>query len=162
MEMANPHHSMVSFQQELRAGRLELNVVRNYHDVYSHFDEPAQGVFRLTYVRLSKDRMTVKAFVACVMNGQVDGFPCTSVGYAVPEDMRNQGFAKQLLREAIQDQAFQAGQVGHKAIYVEAVADVTNLPSQRVAEAVLAVEREPITDSASGRPAYRYTLRLPT
>jgi predicted acetyltransferase len=158
--IANPHDGMVSFQQGLRAGILELGLVPNYQDLFSHFDVPAPGVHRLTYARLSEDRKTVKAFLSCIMNGEVDGSPCVAVGYAVPEDGRNQDRAKQILRDVINDQIRQARGNGIESIYIEAVVDLTNLPSQRVAEAVLSVERESITDSASGRPAYRYTARF--
>lgn len=160
MEIANPYGSMVSFQEELAAGRLSVGLVPPYTDVYSHLDRPTPTVTRLTYVRLAEDRKTVKAFVACIMNGYVDGCPCTSVGYAVPENMRNQGHAKQLFKEVIKDQVVQAGKAGFSTIFVEAVADVDNIASQRVAEAVLNAERESIIDSASGKPAYRYTRRF--
>ncbi len=83
-----------------------------------------------------------------------------SVGYAVPEDGRNQGRAKEIFRDVINDQIYQAKRNGIEALYIEAVVDVTNLSSQRVAEAVLNVERESIIDSVSGRPAYRYTARI--
>lgn len=159
-QMADPHQGMISFQQALHAGILELAQVSTHPNLYSHFDTPAPGVNRLTYVRLDEDRITVRAFVVCILNGQVEGFPCVSFGYAVPEGMRNQGLAKQTLRDVIQDTLFQVGRVGTRAVYVEAVIDVENIPSQRVAEAVLAVERESITDSESGRPAYRYTKRF--
>lgn len=162
MQMADPYQGMVSFQQGLRAGILELSLVPEHQDLYIHFDEPAPGIGRLTYVRLTEDRKTVKAFLACVMNGLVDDFPCVAVGYAAPEDMRNQGFVKQIFRDVIQDQICQAGRMGHTHIYIEAVVDVSNVPSQRVAEAVLGVERESITDSASNRPAYRYTAHFDT
>lgn len=160
MEIANPYGSMVSFQEELAAGRLRVDLVRPYTDVYSHLDRPTPTVTRLTYVRLAEDRRTVKAFVACIRNGFVEGHPCTSVGYAVPESMQNQGLARQLLREVIEDQVLRAGEAGFPTIYVEAVADVNNVASQRVAEAVLNAERESIVDSASGKPAYRYTQRF--
>lgn len=161
-QMADPYQGMVSFQQGLRQGILELGPVSKHQDLYSHLDVPEPGVHRLTYVRLAEDRRTVKAFLSCIMNGRVDGFPCVAVGYAVPEDLRNQGFAKQIFKDVIQDQLFQAGRIGHKAMYIEAVVDVTNPSSQRVAEAVLGVERESITDSESGRPAYRYTAHFDT
>jgi predicted acetyltransferase len=161
-QMADPQQGMVSFQQGLRAGILELAQVRQHQDLYSHFDVPTPGVARLTYVRLTEDCSTVKAFLACIMNGEVEGFPCVAVGYAVPEDWRNQGLAKQMLRDVIQDQILQAGRNGRSALYIEAVVDVANLPSQRVAEAVLDVERESITDSESGRPALRYTAHFDT
>lgn len=161
-QMADPYLGMVSFQEALREGILAIGLVSKHHDLYSHFDEPAPGVRRLTYARLNEDRKTVKAFLSCVMNGHVDGSPCVAVGYAVPEDMRNQGLAKQVLRDVVQDQIYQAAKMGVRVLYVEAVIDVENLPSQRVAEAVFNVERESIIDSACGRPAYRYTAHFDT
>lgn len=119
---------------------------------------PAPDVGRLTYVRLDKAR-NVKAFVACIMNGTVEGHPCVSLGYAVPEDMRGQGLAKQIVKEVIQDTLLQVGKTGARAVYIEAIADVENVASQRVAEATLEVARESITDGESGRPAYLYTQR---
>lgn len=160
--MVNPHDSMVSFQSALLRGELKLDMVSNYQALFSYFDIPEPEIRRLTYVRLSKDHKTVKAFLSCVMNGRISGFPCIAVGYAVPENARNNGNAKQILRDVVNDQIFQAGRNGIKTIYIEAVVDVTNLPSQRVAESVLNVERESITDSVSERPAYRYTARFDT
>lgn len=159
-QMADPHQGMLSFQQGLRSGILDLALISLHEDLYSHFDVPAPGIGRLTYVRLSEDKRSVIAFLSCVMNGEVDGFPCVAFGYAVPEDLRNRGLAKQIMRDAIQDQIRQAHRAGHASVYIEAVVDATNIPSQRAAEAVLAVEREPIVDSESKQPAYRYTKRF--
>jgi predicted acetyltransferase len=94
-----------------------------------------------------------------VLNGEIDGYRCIAVGYAVSQDERNKGHAKQVLREVVIDLVLQARMNGAEAIYIEAVVDVTNLPSQRVAEAILNMEREEFIDSNSGRPAYRYTAR---
>lgn len=143
-------------------GVLELAPVGGYHDLYSHLDSPSPGVTRLTYVRLSVNHRTVMSFASCLMNGEVEGHPCVAVGYAVPEQLRNKGAAKQILSDVIQDQRLQAGKNGIPAVYIEAVIDISNLPSQKVAEAVLGGERERITDTASGRPAIRYTARLST
>jgi hypothetical protein len=156
-QMADPYQGMVSFQQCLASGILKLALVKPHKDLYSHFDVPAPGVNRLTYARLGKDGKTVTAFLSCIMNGKIDGCPCVAFGCAVPEGMRGRGLAKQIMRDVIEDQV---AQVGHSAVYIEAVIDVTNIPSQRVAEAVLAVPREEIVDSASKRPAYRYTKRF--
>lgn len=159
-QMADPHIGMVSFQDALRKGSLKLGPVAGHADLFSHFDMPAPGEGRLTFVRLADDRRTVRAFLSCLWNGEVEGCPCMAVGYAVPMDLRNQGLAKRILQDVISEQAAQAGKRGLSAIYVEAVIDAGNIPSQRVAEAVLKVERESLTDEASGRPAYRYTKRV--
>ena len=160
--MADPHAGMVSFQECLQKGILKLARVGDHLNLFSHFDVPAPGVGRLTYARLSEDGRTVCAFLACIMNGEVDGFPCVAVGYAVPEKLRNRGAAKKILADVIQDQINQARRNGFPAVYIEAVVDVNNLPSQRVASATLGVDRESITDVASGRPAFRYTARYET
>lgn len=161
-QMADPHVGMLSFQEALREGDIEISAVKGHSDLYGHLDIPEPGTARLTYVWLTKNRKTVKAFVACVMNGQVDGHPCVAVGYAVPEKYRNKGYAKKTLSEVIQDQILQAGRNGFKGVVIEAVIDESNLQSQRVAEAVLQVERESIVDSASKKPAYRYTAHFGT
>lgn len=158
--MTDPHDGMVSFQQALRVGMLEIGLVTSHSDLFSHYDIPSPGVCRLTYVRLSEDRRTVKAFLSCIMNGEVDGFPCVAVGYAVPESERNQGYAKQILQDVINDQIFQSRKNGIETLYIEAVVDVTNVASQRVAESVLDKKRESIIDFLSGRTAYRYTARF--
>lgn len=162
MQMADPHEGMVSFQKALRAGVLDIGPVRNHKDLYSHIDEPSPGTIRLTYVRLAEDRKSVLAFLTCVMNGQINGFPCVAVGYAVPEHLRNKGLAKQILKDVVQDQIFQAGQMGNRQMFIEAAVDINNPESQHVAEAVLKSPRESITDAASGRPAYRYTAQFDT
>lgn len=160
MQMADPHIGMVSFQNELAKGKIEIGPVRGYIDLYSHFDVPAPGEKRLTYVRLSKDLKTVKAFICCIQNGTVDGFPCISVGYAVPLEHRNQGLAKNILKDVMKDQSIQANKHGISTLYFESIIDIDNIPSQRVTEAIFNVECESITDRASGRPAYRYTKRF--
>lgn len=162
MDMADPHIGMLSFQKAMEAGVLDISLVQSHQDLYSHIDRPAADTVRLTYVRLSADRKMVTAFVACVMNGQVNGHPCVAVGYAVPENFRCRGYAKEVVRDVIGDQIFQAGRMGFSELYVEAVVDVTNAESRRVAEKVLAGARESITDRASGRPALRYTSRFDT
>lgn len=159
-QMADPHQGMISFQQCLKAGILKLALVKPHRDLYSHFDMPSPGVNRLTYVRLDEDGKTLKAFLSCVMNGMVDDCPCVAIGYAVPESMRNRGLARQIMLDVINDQLIQMTHSGHSTLYIEAVIDITNIPSQHVAESVLAVSREEIVDSASKRPAYRYTKRF--
>ncbi|WP_342067311.1 GNAT family N-acetyltransferase [Achromobacter kerstersii] len=161
-QLADPHASMLSFQQGLLQGILDISRVRPHDDLYSHFDEPARGVGRLTYVRLDESRKKVRAFISCIMNGQEDGAPCIAVGYAVPKALRGKGLAKLILQDAIKDQVVMAGRAGHAKVLIEAVIDVENVPSQRVAEFAMKVEREPVTDNESQRPAYRYTATYET
>jgi len=155
-QIADPYQGLISFQQALLEGIVDIHPVKPHQDLYSHFDVPAPGVNRLTYVRLAADRKTVTAFLACVMNGEVDGDPCVSFGYAVPESMQGQGNAKEIMRDVIKDQVKQA----KRALCFETVVGVDNVASQRVSEAVFEVRREEIVDGASQLPAYRYTKRV--
>lgn len=160
--MVDPHDGYVSFQEALLAGTINVVETSSGSGVFAHFDEPAKGVSRLTYVRLGEDRCTVTAFVAAVLNGRVGQHICVALGYAVPERFRNEGRASELVSFVIRDSAKQAGRLGHKKIYVEAVIDVENAASIRVAEKTFAVEPEKIIDRASKKPAYRYTIEIST
>lgn len=162
-EMADPHAGMISFQNALREGILDIYPVPNYIDLFAHLDEPTPGTQRFTYVRLTEDRQTVVAFVAFIMNGQIDDWPCVAAGYAVPEEFRGRGHGKKVLMDAIDDLLLQAGKNGQSVVYVEAVIEVTNIASQKVAESALAgAVRDEIIDSASGKLACRYTSRYDT
>lgn len=160
--MVDPHDGYLSFQEALSAGIIDIVETSPGSGVFAHLDEPDEGVMRMTYVKLGEDRKTVTAFVSLVFNGHVGGHPCIALGYAVPEKFRNQGRASELVAFVIEDNAKQAGKNGHKKIYVEAVLDVDNHASRRVAEKTFAVSPESITDSFSGKPALRYTIEVST
>ena len=74
-KIADPYVGLVSFQEGLAKGIIDLAPVRSHQDLYSHFDVPTPGTGRLTYVRLTDDKKTVKAFVSCIMNGEIEGYP---------------------------------------------------------------------------------------
>lgn len=156
--MVDPHDGYLSFQNELWNGNLEVGEIAPGSRIFSHFDVPKPGVRRLTYVSLAEDNKTVTAFVSCVFNGEVDGHPCLALGYAVPEQFRNQGRASQLVSAVIEDAKTQCRSAGYEKLYLEAVIDVDNIASCKVADKAFAVESESITDRVSGRPALRYTL----
>ncbi|MGY3286292.1 hypothetical protein ACVW05_003918 [Pseudomonas fulva] len=162
MDMSDPHIGMVSFQKALDNGELSPGPVRNHEHLYSYVDQPDPSTVRLTYVRLNPERSKVQSFVCCVRNGFVKGYPVVGVGYAVPEAFRNRGYAKQILADVVQDQVYQAGQNGIRELYVEAIIDITNIASQRVAESILTGSRNELDEGASGRPAVRFTSRFDT
>ncbi len=130
-------------------------IAADLFDIYSH---------TTAYLFLPgvKAQLFQSGIVMAGGTGEVDGFPCIAVGYAVPGKWRNRGAAKQILKDVVDDQICQAKKNGLGAVYVEAVVDVDNLPSQRVAAAVLGGVQERITDRISGRPAFRYTARYET
>lgn len=162
MDMSDPHIGMVSFQNALDNGELSPGPVRGYQHLYSYIDQPDPETVRLTYVRLNPERSKVQSFVCCIRNGFVKGHPVVAVGYAVPEALRNQGHAKRILADVVQDQVSQAGKNGIRELYVEAIIDITNIASQRVAGTILTGSRDQLEEGASGLPAVRFTSRFDT
>lgn len=156
-EIVNPHDSLVSFQECILMGVIRLAKVPGYSNLYSHVDEATPGVMRFTYARLTDDKRTVKAFCSCVKNGFHDGHPCISVGYAVPEKYRNQGYATAILQEAVNDLLSQARKGGIPTLVIDSVVGKENLASQRVTEKALKATRESIVDTESQKPAVQYT-----
>ena len=86
-------------------------------------------------------------------NGSVDGSPCWALAYAVPEALRGQHRAREIVQAGIAE--LQNGFKGHPHFHVEAVIGVDNLASQRVAANVICREAETIIDSHSNEPAVR-------
>lgn len=72
--MTDPTGGLVSFQQALLDGEINLRPGELDPELFVHADQPTPGFSRLTYVRL--DGRTVKAFVTAVSAGHIDGFPC--------------------------------------------------------------------------------------
>lgn len=155
--MSDPYAGMISFQECVREKSLKIAPVTGYVNLYSYADMPEPDERRLTYVRLDDEQEVVKAFLSCVLNGHLDGRLVVAVGYAVPENYRNLGYAKSLLRDVIQDLLQQASKNGLQGLVIEAVVDKLNLASQKVAGVVLNVEPELILDSHTRKPALRYT-----
>ncbi|WP_218309732.1 hypothetical protein [Alteromonas antoniana] len=111
-EMVNPHDSLVSFQEYILQGIIPLAKVPGYSNLYSYVDQAAPGVMRFTYARMIDDKRTVKALCSCVKNGFHDGHPCISIGYAVPEQYRNRGYATAIVKVAVNDLLSQAHKGG--------------------------------------------------
>ncbi|WP_313380807.1 GNAT family N-acetyltransferase [Achromobacter insolitus] len=155
--IVDPHDALVGFESALRKGILHLIPVPRHSDLLVHFDEPTPGIIRMTYVRLTEDSRAVKSLLMCVGNGKIDGYPCMSFGIAVGEPFRNQGLAKQIVKDVIGELAIQARDLGYGRYFFEAVIAEDNIASQRLAQGTIGGVKERITDSASGLPALRWT-----
>ncbi|WP_157510301.1 N-acetyltransferase [Lysobacter sp. Root559] len=156
-KMTDPTAALTSFQRAVHARSISIERGRLDPNVYVHFDQP-QGEARFTYVRL--DGGAVTALANFMLNGSVDGAMCWAVGYAVPEGLRGQGRARDIVQSGIAE--LQNGFKDHPRFFVEAVIDIENIASQRVAAAVLGGEPEAIIDGHSKRPAVRYTAEFRT
>ncbi|TJV41888.1 MAG: GNAT family N-acetyltransferase [Mesorhizobium sp.] len=160
MAMTDPAIGMHSFQEALDDNVLDLTPGMVDQTVFVHLDYPDGVEPRWTYVRLETGKVT--AFVNILVVEPVEGIPCFGIGYAVPEQFRNQGRAKELVGAAIEEMREGFGKAGMPEFFVEAIIDQDNLASQHVASATLSPDPVSVVDQLSGKPAFQYVRRLQT
>jgi RimJ/RimL family protein N-acetyltransferase len=106
------------------------------------------------------DRKTVKALAMVVMTEPMHGLPCFQLGVAVPAAYRGKGFAKDVVTAAVAEleNGLKRNNIPH--FYIEAVVNLDNEPSKRVAEATISPTATAVTDKDSGLPALHYVRKL--
>lgn len=155
--MTDPTEALVSFQQALNDGEIELRPGELDRDIFVYADDAA-GLPRMTYVRL--DGKTVKAFVVAVLTEPIDGLPCFQLGVAVPEKYRNRGYAKSTLSSAIAEMKNGLARNKIPSFYVEGIVSVENEPSKRASATTISANPTPVTDKDSGAPALQYLRKV--
>jgi hypothetical protein len=158
VSMTDPMDALVSFQQALLDGEINLRRAELDPDLFLFADKPRPGLPRFTYVRL--DGKTVKAFVNAMPAPLVDELPCFQLGVAVPVKYRNKGYAKSTLASAIAELKNGFSRAGIRSFYVEGVVGIDNEPSKRASAATISANPTAITDSVSGLPALHYIRKI--
>ncbi len=154
-QMTDPMNALVSFQEVITAGGLQLQRGVLDRDVFLHVDRPEESV-RFTYTRIEKG--TVTALAMFVHVGRHKGIPCFAVGYAVPEKLRSQGRAKGILAAGLAE--LKRGLIENGSFYINAVVGNDNIASQQVSAAIISQTPEPIIDDVSGLPALSYYKKI--
>lgn len=149
--------AMKSLQQALDASEIGLRAGTLDPKLYLHMDRP-NGEMRLTYVRLQ--RKTVTAMVQFIRCDPVEGEPCFSVGWAVPEDLRGQGRAGEAFIAALREMRHGFAPHGLTAFWVEGIVGAENTASQRLAEKVISAPVSTDMDSHAGVPIVQYLRRI--
>ncbi len=149
--------AMKSFEQALRTGTISVQPGALDAEIFAHLDKP-NGEPRLTYVRL--DGRTVTAMVVLIQCEPVDGEQCYNVGWAVHEKFQGQGRAAEAFKAAVNELRYGLSRHGVSAFYVEAVVDVNNKASQRVAEQVISPAVKTDTDCYAGVPVIQYLRKV--
>jgi len=158
--MTDPHEGLVSFQQALDNGEIQLHACHTDRNLYVHVDQPAPEITRYTYTQLLADKVSTGISIL-VMVEPYKGLPCFQVGYAVPEKFRGQGIATDVLMASIKELRAGLSRNGVKVpLFIEALIDTTNASSIRVAEKVLGPSLKETTDEMSGTPAYQFMLKV--
>ncbi|HGL5836871.1 TPA: GNAT family N-acetyltransferase [Serratia marcescens] len=151
-EMTDPHTSLVGFQKALDTYGISPSKCSLHSDL-SELSDSAGGEPRLTFALIKNG--IAKGIVIYVAAPSLDGIRCLSIGYAVAEQFRNQGVAKEIIEKSLEQLSFTfKGKIPR--FYVEAIIDKTNIASRKVALKVLSDSPTPITEKISNKPAYRY------
>lgn len=148
--------ALASFQSALDDGRIEISPGQLETDVHTLVDD-ADGSPRFTFVKLEGAR--VSAMVQMMAADPYEGEPCFGVSWVVPADLRGQGRAGAMLLAAVREFRHQASS-RLPVFWIEAVVGVHNLPSQRVAEKVIASEGSRSVDDEAGVPIFQYFRRI--
>jgi hypothetical protein len=155
MEITDPHDGLNELQKAFDNKLVQMTQCELYPEINFLFDR-ANGEYRFSYARIEDGQIV--AFCVLVLAEPLEGRTCLGVGYAVPLQHRNQGFATDILTKSIDEfsrHIFNSNNID--SFYLEAIVSRKNIPSQKVVSKVFnSVPRE-CTDSFSGEPAYSYT-----
>jgi len=152
--MIDPSAALPSFQQAVSRRSIKLERGRKHPELYIHADLPDGHNPRVTFARIEDG--TVTALVQFVEAEPYKNMPCYAIGYAVPEGYRGQGRARETVTKAISELWHGIRYNGTPTFYVEALIDVENKASQRVAERTLSETPIDAIDKNSGQPALQY------
>lgn len=152
MAMTNPHDGLVSFQEALDKSLIRPAKCKLHTDI-SILHDDAEGTPRLTYALIENGK--VKATVVGVVVEPIEGIPCVALGYAVAEQYRGQGLAKDILEKSIDELTFGFKQHMDK-LYIESIVGVDNIASQKLSARYISSNPDKITDEHSGLPALHY------
>jgi len=155
--MVDPSLAMESFQEAFTSGVIHPKRCTLDRELHVLLDN-VMGESRITYVRL--EGQTVTAFVNFAENDPIDDIPCFGIGYAVPAKYQKQGRARDIVNAALAEMQHGLAKHGIKTFYVEAIVEINNKPSQRVAEQVISNKPVATTDQHSGLPAFQYVRKL--
>lgn len=158
MPRVNMMETLVGFDKALRAKQIGTARMPGNEKIHIHQDMPAPNTPRITYARLKGSHVT--AVTVITTGDPVNGVRCFHIGYAVREDQRGKGLAKELVAAALEDFAGNMHKNGLDEFWVEASVDQDNPASAAVARAVLDVEPEDETDNTDGTPIWHYLKHL--
>lgn len=147
--MANPMDALRMLQKLVDSGPPidSSSLDEGYLKMY---DEP-DGRKRFSYAKIIDGEIQV-----LVTFGQEEpyrGVPRYSVNYAVNESHRGRGLAVEAVNKGIEELKKEFSQIKMKGFYIEAIIDVTNTHSIKVAKTLFPRPGVETEDSGSGTPS---------
>lgn len=155
--ITDPHLALLSFQKALISGTIKPKRCKVRRELYYLRDKPTPETIRMTYAMVVGRQ--VKALAIYMENEPYEGKRCFGIGYAVAVHYRGQGLAKAVVEASLDEFAMMLRKDLVPGFFVEAIVDVNNAPSNRVAEQFFS-EPTLTRESESGLPAYHYIKRI--
>ncbi|MGO2306085.1 MAG: GNAT family N-acetyltransferase [Providencia sp.] len=151
-QMVNPYDALVSYQQALNDKLINPDVCKLHTNLTVLFEDFDQQ-FRFTYA-LTENGI-VKGIVLFVRADPIDNIVCFSIGYAVSEIFQNQGIAKEIIEKSI-DELKNGFKDLLPQFYIEAIINVNNEASKKIALKIISDSPKETIDEHSGSPAYQF------
>jgi RimJ/RimL family protein N-acetyltransferase len=150
--IANPIVVLQGLQQSLNDGMPVDPTDFDANSYLTFYDEQPSGS-RFSYAKVVNRQ--AQALSIFGVEERVGNIECFSVGYAVSEEHRGRGLSVEAINKGLADLK---RKFGHKmeSFYLEAMIDVTNAPSLKVAEKIFAVPGVKAIDDESGTPAFYF------
>ncbi|MDT4814668.1 hypothetical protein FQZ97_476780 [compost metagenome] len=101
----------------------------------------------------------MKALAVYVLAEPLEGERCFGLGYAVAENCRNQGLAKEVVEKSIAELSLGFRKHFSK-LYIETMVGQDNIASQKVSAQLISSTPKATTDAHSGQPALQYVRLL--
>jgi hypothetical protein len=156
--ITDPHNALLSFQKALLSGTIKPKRCKVRRELYYLRDKPTPDTLRMTYAMVAGRQ--VKALAIFMENEPYEGKRCFGIGYAVAVHHRGQGLAKAVVEASLEEFAMMLRKdLVVPGFFVEAIVDVNNAPSNRVAEQLFS-EPTSTRESESGLPAFHYIKRM--
>jgi hypothetical protein len=155
--MTNPMDALVFLQAALDAGTVRMRACDIHPDLKVLLDHPA-GDPRITYAKVVAG--VVQSIAIFVVAEPVANVPCFALGCAVIESMRGQGWAKEIVRKAMDEMQKGLKRNGVLQFYVEGIVSTSNVASNRLAKRMLSDSPRAGTEGISREPIFQYLKLL--
>ena len=147
-------HGLAARQVALLKGELNLRPAHSHPHLKGCTRADKSGPV-LCYI-LVEEGDTVTAMVNFRPRADIEGVPAFNIELSVPEDRRRQGRGQEAVDAALLELRHELNSDGVRIFRVEAIVEMENSPSRRIAEKSISELTSRTNDPYSGRPAFRY------
>lgn len=156
-DIVDPMAAFLSFGPAMAEGLIDPQPSRTDPNLLVLRDDP-MGKPRLSFAHMENDEVTALALIAPAE--PVEGKPCFQIGYAVAEHLRGEGRGKAIAQAAIKDFTKNIGYSNISTFYLEAMIDIENAASRKIAEFVIGGTPKETIEHPSGKPAVQYMRKM--